>query len=348
MTFNTETINTCFKKYLTGSLCKIYDITTAAPGAAAGAALDAAAFTTAANAAGVALAQPIDIFIYPAGITAYADTNLANSDARGLFLAYSVNTLEKLNILEEYLRTQNVPNNQSNFCFFTGLLNCLHLFLNSNTHLVYASTVPPAVAAPPAAAASPAAAAAAAIVIPALDPPLDPRPTAATPVNAPYGSGLIPILKKAYDDNMRGVSYTKQLNPGFKRIISCWNIFILNTLKANFIGTAFPTEQNTSITPIKRSFYKYLASLKRDYNNLNAPFNAGNFLLIEDVPVGIEAAGAAAAAGQGPRRAWRGLVPGSLEELRAAAAVGAYTGAVPAARRNSRRNRRNNRRNTRR
>ena len=101
--FTVETKNSCFKKYLTGSLCKIYDITRAAPGAAAADAVDINAFTAAAGAAGVAPAA-IDILTYPAGITAYANTTLANEDARGLFLAYSVNSLDKLT---------------SNFVYFT-------------------------------------------------------------------------------------------------------------------------------------------------------------------------------------------------------------------------------------
>jgi hypothetical protein len=349
--FNVETINACFKKYLTGSLCKIYDITRAAPGAAAADAVDIAVFTAAAAAAAAA-PPPIDVLTYPAGITAYADTTLANKDAQGLFLAYSVNNLNKLNILEGFLRADPaVPENQSNFCFFTGLLNCLHLFLNTDALLVYRHRTP---AAPAAAAVGPAAiaAVAAAAAQPALaqlNPPLVPNPGASNPVNAPYGDGLKPILKKAYDDNMRGLVYGKELNPGLKRIISSWNIFILNTLKGNFIGTAFPTEQNTSITPIKRSFYKYLTSLRRDYNDLNGTFQVGNFLLVEDTNVGVEAAAAGAGRRGGAAVAWAGLQAGSLEQIRAASALGAFTGVVPAAsRRNTRRNLRRNRRNTRR
>lgn len=359
--FTVETKNSCFKKYLTGSLCKIYDITTAAPGAAAAAAVDIAAFNAAATAAGLAPAPAIDILTYPAGITAYANTTLANEDARGLFLAYSVNSLAKLNFLEGYLRTNPnpVPENQSNFCFFTGLLNCLHLFLNTNALLVYSVAAPAAAGAGAAAAGAAAAAAGPAAVardaLPAvaqLNPPLVPNPGASNPVNVPYGDGLKPILKKAYDDNMRGLVYSKELNPGLKRIISSWNIFILNMLKGNFIRTAFPTEQNTSITPIKRSFYKYLASLRRDYNNLNGTFKVGDFLLIEDTNVGVEAGAAGAVVAPGPAGqagAWAGFAPGSLQQVQAAAAVGAFTGAVPAAtRRNTRRNLRRNRRNTRR
>lgn len=347
--FNVETINVCFKKYLTGSLCKIYDITTAAPGQAPAAAVNLASFTAAGDAAGGA-PPAIDVLTYPSGITAYANTTLANNDARGLFLAYSVNSLAKLNALEEYLRTQVVPENQSNFCFFTGLLNCLHLFLNTDALLVYRHPAAAAAAAPAPAAAAAAAAANAQPALAPLNPPLVPNPGASNPVNAPYGDGLKPILKKAYDDNMRGLVYGKELNPGLKRIISSWNIFILNMLKGNFIRTAFPTEQNTSITPIKRSFYKYLASLRRDYNNLNGTFQVGDFLLIEDTNVGVEAGAAGAArAPAGAARAWAGFAPGSLQQVQAAAAVGAFTGAVPAAtRRNTRRNLRRNRRNTRR
>jgi hypothetical protein len=347
--FSEQTKTVCFQKYLTGSLCEVYTTETAAPGAAAAAAVDIATFQAAAAAAAAAPNPALNPTTWPAGLFDYINRVLAQTDARGLFLAYSVNTLEKLSILEDYLRNAQggaVPVNQSNFCFFIGFLNCLGDFINIDYGArARAAAAAGQIPAPPAPAGGAAAAAAGGAGLPGMLAAVT-RRDRANPIVGVNAEGVKAYLKKAYDDNMTAITHRQIINKSFIRIISSWNIFILNKLKASEIDRMFFTDTNTSITGLKRNFYEYLAKLRNDYNSINAPFNAGNFLLISNSSADTEAAQAAAVLqGQGPANFAAAV---GLDKIQMATAIGTHIGAIPVAERRSRRNRRNNRRNTRR
>jgi len=341
--FSEETKTICFQKYLTGSLCEVYSTVAPAPGAAAAAPLNIATFQAAAAAAGVVPNPALIPTTWPAGLFDYINRVLAENDARGLFLAYSVNTLEKLSFLDQYLGAAAggpVPVNQSNFCFFIGFLNCLGDFINID-YGAAARIIAARALLPPLPAGAPPAAVWGRAELLAVT-----RADRANPIVGVNAEGVKAYLKKAYDDNMTAITHRQIINKSFIRIISSWNIFTLNKLKAHSIDGMFLTDTNTSITGLKRNFYEYLAKLRNDYNSINAPFKAGDFLLISSSSADIEAAQAAAALAAPVAAAFTGAV--GLRKIQMATAIGTHIGAIARARRNSRRNRRNNRRNTRR